>query len=152
MKRLTFWPQAFLGLTFNWGALLGWAAAHGSLQPAVVLPLYASGVAWTLVYDTIYAHQDKARVCPSNVRNFERAISNAPTQLGRAAPGAASSAGGRCEGGRVQHRAALWRQHACVAHRRATRPARACANASRGGRAGVGMGAPRDDATPSARA
>ncbi|CAN6463668.1 unnamed protein product [Victoria cruziana] len=59
MKRLTFWPQAYLGLTFNWGALLGWAAVRGSLDLAVVLPLYASGVCWTLVYDTIYAHQDK---------------------------------------------------------------------------------------------
>ncbi|CAI9114707.1 OLC1v1015488C1 [Oldenlandia corymbosa var. corymbosa] len=59
MKRLTFWPQAYLGLTFNWGALLGWAAIKGSLDPAVVVPLYLSGVFWTLVYDTIYAHQDK---------------------------------------------------------------------------------------------
>ncbi|XAR67871.1 4-hydroxybenzoate polyprenyltransferase [Bertholletia excelsa] len=59
MKRLTFWPQAYLGLTFNWGALLGWSAVKGSLDPAVVLPLYLSGVCWTLVYDTIYAHQDK---------------------------------------------------------------------------------------------
>ncbi|KAK7247114.1 hypothetical protein RIF29_41991 [Crotalaria pallida] len=59
MKRFTFWPQAFLGLTFNWGALLGWSAIKGSLDPAIVLPLYASGVCWTLVYDTIYAHQDK---------------------------------------------------------------------------------------------
>lgn len=59
MKRVTFWPQAYLGLTFNWGALLGWAAVRGSLDPAVVLPLYLSGVFWTLVYDTIYAHQDK---------------------------------------------------------------------------------------------
>ncbi|XP_010541312.1 PREDICTED: 4-hydroxybenzoate polyprenyltransferase, mitochondrial isoform X1 [Tarenaya hassleriana] len=59
MKRFTFWPQAYLGLTFNWGALLGWAAVKGSLEPAVVFPLYLSGVCWTLVYDTIYAHQDK---------------------------------------------------------------------------------------------
>ncbi|XP_060204842.1 4-hydroxybenzoate polyprenyltransferase, mitochondrial [Lycium barbarum] len=59
MKRFTFWPQAYLGLTFNWGALLGWAAIRGSIDPSVVLPLYASGVFWTLVYDTIYAHQDK---------------------------------------------------------------------------------------------
>ncbi|KAJ9174280.1 hypothetical protein P3X46_017320 [Hevea brasiliensis] len=59
MKRLTFWPQAYLGLTFNWGALLGWSAIKGSLDPAIVLPLYMSGVFWTLVYDTIYAHQDK---------------------------------------------------------------------------------------------
>lgn len=59
MKRITFWPQAYLGLTFNWGALLGWSAIRGSLDPTVVLPLYFSGVCWTLVYDTIYAHQDK---------------------------------------------------------------------------------------------
>ncbi|PNX80442.1 4-hydroxybenzoate polyprenyltransferase mitochondrial-like, partial [Trifolium pratense] len=52
-------PQAFLGLTFNWGDLLGWAAVKGNLDPSIVLPLYASGVCWTLVYDTIYAHQDK---------------------------------------------------------------------------------------------
>ncbi|DBB16487.1 TPA: Palmitoyl-protein thioesterase 1 [Trebouxia sp. C0006] len=58
MKRITFWPQAFLGLTFNWGALLGYAAVHGYLDWQIV-PLYAHGVCWTLVYDTIYAHQDK---------------------------------------------------------------------------------------------
>lgn len=52
-------PQAFLGLTFNWGALLGYAAVHGSLAWPIVLPLYAHGICWTLVYDTIYAHQDK---------------------------------------------------------------------------------------------
>ncbi|CAN8230840.1 unnamed protein product [Cochlearia groenlandica] len=59
MKRFTFWPQAFLGLTINWGALLGYAAVKGSIEPTIVLPLYLSGVCWTLVYDTIYAHQDK---------------------------------------------------------------------------------------------
>ncbi|XP_010439149.1 PREDICTED: 4-hydroxybenzoate polyprenyltransferase, mitochondrial-like isoform X2 [Camelina sativa] len=59
MKRFTFWPQAFLGLTINWGALLGWTAVKGNIEPAIVLPLYLSGVCWTLVYDTIYAHQDK---------------------------------------------------------------------------------------------
>lgn len=58
MKRITYWPQAWLGLTFNWGALLGWATASGSLAlPAYVL--YAAGFFWTLGYDTIYAHQDK---------------------------------------------------------------------------------------------
>src|SRR3546814_10320979 len=59
MKRVTWWPQAFLGLTFNWGALVGWAAMTGGLDPATFL-LYAAGIAWTLGYDTIYAHQDKA--------------------------------------------------------------------------------------------
>ncbi len=59
MKRITWWPQAWLGLTFNWGALVGWAAATGGLAwPA--LALYAGGIAWTLGYDTIYAHQDRA--------------------------------------------------------------------------------------------
>ena len=59
MKRITWWPQAFLGLTFNWGALLGWAAVHGGLAVAPVW-LYIGGIFWTLFYDTIYAHQDKA--------------------------------------------------------------------------------------------
>jgi 4-hydroxybenzoate polyprenyltransferase len=59
MKRITYWPQAFLGLTFNWGALLGWAAVEGVLA-APALALYAGAFFWTLGYDTIYAHQDKA--------------------------------------------------------------------------------------------
>ena len=57
MKRITWWPQAWLGLTFNWGALLGFAAASGQLGLPALL-LYASGVLWTLGYDTIYAIQD----------------------------------------------------------------------------------------------
>ena len=56
-KRFTWWPQVFLGLAFNWGALLGWAAHTGDLHPAAVI-LYLAGIAWTLFYDTIYAHQD----------------------------------------------------------------------------------------------
>lgn len=59
MKRVTYWPQLMLGFTFNWGTLLGWAAIHGSCDWSVCLPLYAAGVSWTLIYDTIYAHQDK---------------------------------------------------------------------------------------------
>jgi 4-hydroxybenzoate polyprenyltransferase len=58
MKRFTYWPQAWLGLTFNWGALVGWAAVTGGLAWPPVL-LYAAGLCWTLGYDTIYAHQDK---------------------------------------------------------------------------------------------
>jgi 4-hydroxybenzoate polyprenyltransferase len=58
MKRITYWPQAFLGLTFNWGVLVGWAAI-GGWPAAPALLLYAAGIAWTLGYDTIYAHQDK---------------------------------------------------------------------------------------------
>jgi 4-hydroxybenzoate polyprenyltransferase len=57
-KRFTWWPQVFLGLAFNWGALLGWAAHAGGLATAPLL-LYAAGISWTLFYDTIYAHQDR---------------------------------------------------------------------------------------------
>ncbi|NNK15588.1 MAG: 4-hydroxybenzoate octaprenyltransferase [Sulfitobacter sp.] len=56
-KRFTWWPQVFLGLAFNWGALLIWTAHTGSLGAPAVL-LYGAGIAWTLFYDTIYAHQD----------------------------------------------------------------------------------------------
>lgn len=57
-KRFTWWPQVFLGLAFNWGALLLWTAQSGSLGwPAVLL--YLGGISWTLFYDTIYAHQDR---------------------------------------------------------------------------------------------
>lgn len=58
MKRVTYWPQLVLGMTFNWGALLGWSAINGSCDWAVCTPLYLAGVCWTIVYDTIYAHQD----------------------------------------------------------------------------------------------
>ncbi len=57
-KRFTWWPQVFLGVAFNWGALVGWVAHTGSLSWPPIL-LYLAGVAWTLFYDTIYAHQDK---------------------------------------------------------------------------------------------
>lgn len=57
-KRFTWWPQVFLGLAFNWGALLAWAAQNGSIGLAPLL-LYLSGICWTIFYDTIYAHQDK---------------------------------------------------------------------------------------------
>jgi 4-hydroxybenzoate polyprenyltransferase len=58
VKRFSHWPQAVLGLAFNWGALMGWLAVLGRLDwPAVVL--YAGAVCWTIGYDTIYAHQDR---------------------------------------------------------------------------------------------
>ena len=58
MKRITHWPQLVLGLAFNWGALVGWSAVHGSLSwPPIAL--YVGGIFWTLAYDTIYAHQDR---------------------------------------------------------------------------------------------
>jgi len=58
MKRLTYWPQIFLGLAFSWGALMGWAAAFGRLDAPAYL-LYAGSIAWVIHYDTIYAHQDR---------------------------------------------------------------------------------------------
>ena len=97
MKRITWWPQAWLGLTFNWGALLGYAAAQGG-QPllarlglplpqaptlggpwAPALLLYASGIAWTLGYDTIYALQDIEDDALVGVKSTAR-------RLGRHAP------------------------------------------------------------------
>jgi 4-hydroxybenzoate polyprenyltransferase len=95
MKRITWWPQAWLGLTFNWGALLGFAAASsgagvfawleagrsgdpGRLSLAAVA-LYAAGVAWTLGYDTIYAVQDLEDDALAGVKSSAR-------RLGAAAP------------------------------------------------------------------
>ncbi|WVZ88424.1 hypothetical protein U9M48_034947, partial [Paspalum notatum var. saurae] len=59
MKRLTYWPQAYLGFTINFGVFLASAAIKENLDYAVILPMYFAGICWTLVYDTIYAHQDK---------------------------------------------------------------------------------------------
>ena len=106
MKRITWWPQAWLGLTFNWGALMGFAAAQGGPWSAtlialvvgatasgfnlsVVTPplpwcswlLYASGIAWTLGYDTIYAVQDLEDDALAGVKSSAR-------RLGPDAPGA----------------------------------------------------------------
>lgn len=58
MKRITWWPQIFLGLTFNWGAIIGWTAVTGSFS-IYCIALYLGCIFWTVGYDTIYAHQDK---------------------------------------------------------------------------------------------
>lgn len=58
MKRITWWPQLFLGITFNWGALLGWTAMTNNISIYSIV-LYIGCVFWTIGYDTIYAHQDK---------------------------------------------------------------------------------------------
>ncbi|MDF3025397.1 MAG: 4-hydroxybenzoate polyprenyltransferase [Alphaproteobacteria bacterium] len=82
MKRVTWWPQAFLGFTFNWGALMGWAAVTGSLDvPGGALhspPLwiYLGGILWTLAYDTIYAHQDKEDDAIIGVKSTARLFGN----------------------------------------------------------------------------
>ncbi|MDP4031855.1 MAG: 4-hydroxybenzoate octaprenyltransferase [Pseudorhodobacter sp.] len=70
-KRFTWWPQIFLGLAFNWGALLAWTAHSGSLGLPAFL-LWLSGIAWTLFYDTIYAHQDKEDDALIGVRSTAR--------------------------------------------------------------------------------
>jgi 4-hydroxybenzoate polyprenyltransferase len=57
MKRITWWPQAWLGIVFSWGALVGWSAVTGWIEPATLL-LYAGSIAWVIGYDTIYALQD----------------------------------------------------------------------------------------------
>ncbi len=71
MKRITNWPQLFLGFAFSWGALMGWAAVFGSLSLAPVL-LYFGGICWTIGYDTIYAHQDKDDDALVGVRSTAR--------------------------------------------------------------------------------
>jgi 4-hydroxybenzoate polyprenyltransferase len=58
MKRVTYWPQIVLGLAFSWGALMGWPATFGRLDPPALL-LYAGAICWVIGYDTIYAHQDR---------------------------------------------------------------------------------------------
>ncbi len=57
MKRITWWPQAWLGIVFSWGALVAWTAVAGRVEPAMLL-LYAGSIAWVVGYDTIYALQD----------------------------------------------------------------------------------------------
>jgi 4-hydroxybenzoate polyprenyltransferase len=73
MKRITWWPQAWLGLTFNWGALLGFAAATDELRPPAFL-LYAGGIFWTLGYDTIYAIQDLEDDALAGVKSSARRL------------------------------------------------------------------------------
>ena len=76
-KRFTWWPQAFLGIAFNWGALLAWAAYAGGLSAAPVL-LWLGGIAWTLFYDTIYAYQDVEDDALIGVRSTARRFGDRP--------------------------------------------------------------------------
>ena len=72
-KRVTYWPQFVLGLAFNWGALLGWAAVREEISLAPVL-LYVGGIFWTLGYDTIYAHQDRRDDPAAGVKSTARRL------------------------------------------------------------------------------
>jgi 4-hydroxybenzoate polyprenyltransferase len=78
-KRFTWWPQVFLGLAFNWGALLLWAAHAGEVPPAAIA-LYLAGIAWTLYYDTIYAHQDREDDALIGVKSTARLFGAATRQ------------------------------------------------------------------------
>ena len=77
MKRLTSWPQFVLGLAFSWGALVGYAAVTGTLSWATIA-LYVGGVAWTMVYDTIYDMQDQRDDAVIGVRSTARRFAAAP--------------------------------------------------------------------------
>lgn len=80
-KRFTWWPQVFLGVAFNWGALLAWTAHTGALELPTVF-LYAAGLIWTLFYDTIYAHQDREDDALIGVKSTARLFGeNTPSWL-----------------------------------------------------------------------
>ena len=82
-KRVTWWPQAVLGVALNWGALLAYAAHAGRVEAPAVL-LWLGGIAWTLFYDTIYAHQDVEDDAVIGVKSTARLFGNAtPTWLRR---------------------------------------------------------------------
>jgi 4-hydroxybenzoate polyprenyltransferase len=73
MKRITWWPQAWLGLVFSWGALVGWPAVTGAFDWAA-LWLWAGSVAWVVGYDTLYAIQDKEDDALVGVKSSARAL------------------------------------------------------------------------------
>jgi len=73
MKRITWWPQAWLGIVFSWAALVGWPAATGRIEPAMVW-LYAGSIAWVIGYDTVYALQDVEDDALAGVKSSARAL------------------------------------------------------------------------------
>ena len=73
MKRITWWPQAWLGIVFSWAALVGWPAVTGRIE-AAGLWLYAGSIAWVIAYDTIYALQDIEDDALAGVRSSARAM------------------------------------------------------------------------------
>src|SRR4051794_37381186 len=82
MKRITWWPQAWLGLVFSWGALVGWPAVTGSLSWTPVL-LWFGSIAWVVGYDTLYAIQDIEDDALVGVKSSARRLGdNAPLGVG----------------------------------------------------------------------
>lgn len=75
MKRITWWPQVFLGIIFNWGAMMGFAAIQHTL-PLASFVLYLACFFWTLSYDTIYAFQDKADDEVAGIKSTARVLGN----------------------------------------------------------------------------
>jgi len=73
MKRITWWPQAWLGLVFSWGALVGWVEVRGDYLP-VLAALYAGSICWVIGYDTIYALQDREDDALVGIRSSARAM------------------------------------------------------------------------------
>jgi 4-hydroxybenzoate polyprenyltransferase len=73
MKRITWWPQAWLGIVFSWAALVGWPAVTGGVSPAMLL-LYAGSIFWVIGYDTIYALQDVEDDALAGVKSSARAL------------------------------------------------------------------------------
>lgn len=73
MKRITWWPQAWLGIVFSWAGLVGWPAASGRIEPAMLF-LYAGSIAWVIGYDTIYALQDVEDDALAGVKSSARAL------------------------------------------------------------------------------
>ncbi len=74
MKRITWWPQAWLGLTFNWGVWVGWAALDPASRPGwpIAALLYGAGICWTLGYDSIYAAQDSEDDALAGIKSSAR--------------------------------------------------------------------------------
>lgn len=85
MKRITWWPQASLGIVFSWGALVGGATAtyHAGVVPIETIALYAGCICWTIGYDTIYALQDRARTMRSSACARPRGCLPTNGELGR---------------------------------------------------------------------
>ena len=77
MKRLTYWPQLFLGLTFNMGVLIGWLCLHPTLSSVPFL-FYGGGILWTIGYDTIYAFQDREDDLLAGIKSSALAVSSSP--------------------------------------------------------------------------